>query len=103
MPTTLRFTVREASVVTFTGEQVLKGRKRGNRCVAGARKGKACTLYKKVAGSLRVNAKAGADTVSFTGKLGTKKLERGTFRLTAIAIDAAGNRSRPQTVAVTVR
>jgi len=54
-------------------------------------------------GTLRVNAKAGAVTVAFAGRLGTKALKAGTFRLTAVAIDAAGNRSRPLTVNVTVR
>ena len=82
----------------------LKGRKAGKRCVAGGKqRPSACTLYKRVAGSLRVNARAGANTVSFAAKLGTKKLGAGTFRLTAVAIDAAGNRSKPQAVKLTVR
>jgi hypothetical protein len=102
-PATLRFTDSEASTVTFTGEQALKGRKKGKKCVTGGKKGKACTNYKKLGGSLRINAKAGANTVTFAAKLGTKKLKAGTYRLTAIAIDAAGNRSKPITVVVTVR
>jgi CSLREA domain-containing protein len=102
-PATLSFTVSEASTVTFTGELSHKGRKSGKRCVAGRKKGKSCVIYKKVGGSLRVNAKAGTQKVLFAGTLGAKKLGAGTYRLTAIAIDAAGNRSKPATVIVTVR
>ena len=67
------------------------------------KKAKACTLLKHLSGTLRVNAKAGANTVSFAAQLGTKKLGAGTYRLTAVAIDAAGNKSKPLTVTVTVR
>ncbi len=103
-PAKLGFTVSETSVVTFTGELVVKGHKSGKKCVAPAKKkAKACTLYTKLGGALRVNAKAGANTVSFAAKLGTKKLGPGTYRLTAVAIDAAGNRSKPSTVTVTVK
>jgi hypothetical protein len=103
-PATLRFTVSETSVVTFTGELVVKGHKSGKKCVAGTKKkAKACTLYKKVSGALRVNAKAGGNTLSFAAKLGTKKLGAGSYRLTAVAIDAAGNQSKPVAVTVTVR
>jgi hypothetical protein len=99
----LSFTVSEASTVTVTGEQVLKGRKSGKRCLAGGRKGKTCIAYKKLAGALRVNAKAGANALTFAAKLGTKKLGAGTFRLTIVAFDAAGNRSKAATVTVKVR
>ncbi|MCW2995408.1 MAG: repeat protein, partial [Conexibacter sp.] len=100
---TLRFSLSEAATVTFTGEQVLAGRTSGKRCVAGRKTGKACITYKKLGGSLRVNGKAGSGTASFAAKLGTKKLGAGRYRLTAVAIDAAGNRSAPVTIVVTVR
>ncbi|WP_445150185.1 hypothetical protein [Baekduia sp. Peel2402] len=99
----LTFTASEASTVTITGEQVLKGRKSGARCVAGRKTGKACVTYKKLAGALRVSAKTGANSLTFAAKLGSKKLGAGTFRLTVVAFDAAGNRSKAATVTVTVR
>ncbi len=103
-PATISFTVSEASTVTFTGEQSVKGHKVGKKCVAGTKKkAKACTLLKKLSGSLRVNAKAGTNTLTFAAKLGTKKLGAGVYQLTAVAIDAAGNKSKPLTVKVTVR
>jgi hypothetical protein len=101
--TKLSFTVSEASTVTVTGEQVLKGRKSGKRCLVGRKTGKACITYKKLAGALRVSAKAGANSITFAAKLGTKKLGAGTFRLTLVAFDAAGNRSKAVTVQVRVR
>jgi CSLREA domain-containing protein len=101
--TKLSFTVSEASTVTVTGEQVLKGRKSGKRCLVGRKTGKACTTYKKLSGALRVSAKAGANSLTFAAKLGTKKLGAGTFRLTLVAFDAAGNRSKAVTVQVRVR
>jgi CSLREA domain-containing protein len=100
---TLRFTVSEASTVTFTAERVQKGRLNGKRCIAGRTKGKACTAYTKLTGALRVNAKKGAGTAAFVGRLGSKTLAAGSYRLTGVAIDAAGNRSKAGTVMVTVR
>jgi CSLREA domain-containing protein len=99
----LSFTLSEAATVTVTGEQVRKGRMSGRRCVAGRRTGKACITYKKVAGALRVSAKAGANSLTFAAKLGTRRLGAGTFRLTIVAFDAAGNRSKAATVTVRVR
>ena len=70
----------------------VKGHKAGKKCLASAKKkAKACTLYKTVSGALRVNAKTGANTLSFAAKLGTKKLGAGGSRLTAVAIDTAGD------------
>jgi hypothetical protein len=37
------------------------------------------------------------------GPLGTRRLKPGRYRLTAIAIDAAGNRSNPARVTISVR
>jgi CSLREA domain-containing protein len=100
---TLRFTVSEASVVTFTAEQALRGRRVGKRCLTARRHGAPCTLYKRVGGSLRVNAKRGTNSVTFTARLGARKLKAGRYRLTAVAIDAAGNRSKPLRITITVR
>ncbi|MBJ7472394.1 MAG: hypothetical protein JHD16_13895 [Solirubrobacteraceae bacterium] len=103
VPAKLSFTVSEASVITFTGERASKGRTAGKRCVAGGKKGKRCTAYKPVKGALRIDARAGAGKLDFAGRLGATKLGAGTYRLTAVAIDPAGNRSAPAAVTVTVR
>jgi hypothetical protein len=100
---TLRFTVSESSLVTFTAELVLPGRRAGRHCVAGRRHGKACTVYKPIPGNVRVDATAGQNTVTFSGRLGAHKLKPGRYRLIAIAIDPAGNISAPARVTITVR
>jgi hypothetical protein len=99
----LRFTVSEPSLVTFTAELVLLGRRSGKHCIAGRRHGKACTAYKKIAGSLRCDATSGKNTVMFSGRLSTRMLKPGRCRLTAIAIDTSGNISNPARVTITVR
>jgi hypothetical protein len=100
---TLRFTVSEPSLVTFTAELAPPGRRSGKHCVPGRRHGKACRVYKRIGGSLRFDARPGQNTVTFSGRLGTRRLKPGRYRLTAIAIDAAGNRSNPARVTITVR
>jgi CSLREA domain-containing protein len=100
---TLRFTVSEPSLVTFTAVLVLPGHRAGKHCVAGRGHGRACTVYEKLAGSLRVDATPGQNTVAFSGRLAGRRLKPGRYRLTAVAIDAAGNRSNPARVTITVR
>jgi hypothetical protein len=100
---TLRFTLSEPSVVTFTAKLVLPGRRSGKHCLVGRRHGKACTVYKKISGSLSLDASPGQNTVTFSGRLGTRTLKPGRYRLTAIAIDPAGNHSNPAGVTITVR
>ena len=75
----LRLTLSEAATLSLTFER---------------RSGKG---YKKVAGVVTLKAKAGAAGVRFTGALSAKKrLTPGVYRLTIVATDAAGNRSKPK-------
>ena len=46
----------------------------------------------------RTASEAGAHSVAFTGRIGAKPLARAAYRLTVIAIDASGNRSRAKRV-----
>jgi hypothetical protein len=80
---------------------VATGHSKGSRCLPSVRKGKRCTAYTKVAGTLTATAKAGTDAIAFTGKLGAKRLAKGRYRLTLVA--RSGTRtSAPATVVVTV-
>jgi hypothetical protein len=45
------------------------------------------------AAKLVVTCKAGANRVAFKGRVGKKRLKRGTYRVVVTAVDAAGNRS----------
>jgi PKD repeat protein len=74
----VRFTVSEAANVVLTFE-----RRSGRR-------------WRKVRGSVRVTARIGANRVRLTGRLSRRnRLKAGVHRLTLVATDAAGNRSRP--------
>jgi len=103
--TTLTFTLTEAARVTFTFERVLSGRRIGTACRApnaGNRRRRACKRFVKVKGSLSSAGALGANTVRFTGRVGGRLLARGSYRVTVIAIDAAGNRSASKRLTLTV-
>ena len=61
-------------------------------------KGKArCTLVKNLSGSFRHVAKPGANSFKFSGRVDNRKLSPGRYRLTAVAVDEAKQRSAPAT------
>jgi Tol biopolymer transport system component len=93
----IRFTLSEAASVSLRIELKGKGRKKGSRCVTKRRTGKRCTLYKAKV-TLKRSGKAGVNTVAFNGRAGKKKLAKGSYRITATAVDAAGNRAKKKTV-----
>lgn len=91
--TTFSYTLSEPATVTFTIERVLGGRRSGSRCVTATkrnRKAKACKRYKK-SGTLTRTGRQGASTLAFTGRIGRKALARGSYRITLVARDPAGN------------
>jgi hypothetical protein len=102
--TTLKYGVSEAATVTLTFERATQGRRAGSRCVkatARNRKAKRCTLY-VAAGTLTRNSPVGVSTLQFTGRIGRKALRVGAYRITAVATDAAGNKSSGRQVSVKV-
>ena len=74
-----------------------KGRKKGKKCLAKRSTGKRCTLY-KAKGTLKRTGKSGANSVTFSGRIGKKKLAKGRYRITATATDTAGNKAKKKTV-----
>ena len=54
-----------------------------------------CTFYKKD-GMLTRSGIKGTNKVSFSGRIGKRKLARGSYRLVATAKDSAGNASNPK-------
>ena len=81
------------------------GRKVGKRCrpvTRSNRRKKHCTLVTPVRGSFRHRAAAGSNSFTFTGRLGGKSLKPGSYRLTAVARDPAGNVSRALTKPFTI-
>jgi hypothetical protein len=106
--TTFRFSVSEASTMTFLIERRTKGRKVGSKCRRATRKlrkRKACVRYVKVKSFSRA-AKAGLNRVAFSGRYRlrgkTRRLTPARYRLTLRAKDLAGNSSAPSRIAFRV-
>jgi Tol biopolymer transport system component len=85
--TVLRFTSSEASKLSVVVERV-QARRRGRRT-------------RKVA-TLTRTIKVGPGRISFTGRLGKRRLAPGTYRLTLTARDSAGNVSKPVSLRLTI-
>jgi len=83
----------QAATTTFTVLLPLAGRMQGKSCKKPGRSnkhGRDCTLYKPL-GSFTHTDVAGANSLHFSGRLHAKKLAKGSYRLQAVAHDAAGN------------
>lgn len=95
--TTVVYKLSEPATTTFTIEQGTVGHKNAGRCRAGApRRGqKRCTRYTPRRGSIVRTGDAGLSSFRFMGRLRGKSLERGRYRLIALAVDSAGNKSTP--------
>jgi DNA-binding beta-propeller fold protein YncE len=92
----VRYALSEPAATTFTVEKKTVGRRSGRRCVKATRrnrKAKRCTLYARQRGSFTRQGAAGANSFKFSGRLRNRKLAVGTYRLVAVATDAAGNKS----------
>jgi hypothetical protein len=106
--TTVRYSLSEAATVRLTVERALTGRRvkrKGRRlCVTpkrSLRHKRRCTRYKR-AGTLKRRGRAGSNRVAFSGRIGSKALKPGRYRLSVVATDAAGNRSARRRVAFQV-
>jgi hypothetical protein len=77
--------------------RILTGRRRGRTCSAKATVGRICKRY-KAAGAMTRQRPVSSGSVRFSGRLGRKALKTGRYRLTVVAIDAAGNRSRSRQI-----
>jgi hypothetical protein len=95
--TTISFRLSEPARIALTFERKLPGRRSHGRCVKprkGARSN--CTRYVRVSGGLTAQAKAGTNSIAFSGRLSSKRLlAAGSYRLTLLAKDPAGNWSAP--------
>ncbi|MEA2473457.1 MAG: hypothetical protein QOE06_1372, partial [Thermoleophilaceae bacterium] len=97
--TALRFTLSEAARVVFTIQRASVGRTVGTSCVKATKanaKKKHCRLLTP-AGRFAANAVAGANTKTFSGRIGKRSLTPGSYRFVLVATDAAGNASKPVT------
>ena len=102
--TTFRLTLSEAAVVMFTIQRRTSGRRVSGVCkprtAANARR-PVCVRY-VAAGKLTKSLLAGAVKVAFSGKIGTRALVPGTYRVLVQAKDPAGQLSTTVTKVFTV-
>lgn len=99
----LALRVSETARVTVRFARLVGGRIQSRRCVREGRRGGAvrrCTVAVP-AGSVTLRAQ-GALSVPFDGRLASRLLTPGRYRITATATDAAGNVSRPRTTTFTL-
>ncbi|MDA0160006.1 hypothetical protein OM076_07020 [Solirubrobacter ginsenosidimutans] len=102
--TALRLTLSEAATARLAIERALPGRRTGRACRRASRATAhraRCTRY-VAAGALTRRLGAGAARIALSGRLGSKPLRPGRYRLVVSARDAAGNASAPATLAFTV-
>jgi uncharacterized delta-60 repeat protein len=93
---TVRYTASEPVTAIFKVERATTGRRVGRRCVKATRRNRArrkCTRYVRVRGSFTHQGAAGRNTFKFSGRVGGRKLAVGSYRLVAVAEDAADNKS----------
>jgi PKD repeat protein len=94
--TVIRLTLSEAASVRIVIQREATGRRSGKRCVKATRanrKHKRCTQLISV-GTLTRAGKSGRSTIAFSGRLGSKALAPGRYRLSTVATDAAKNASK---------
>ncbi|MDO8188601.1 hypothetical protein Q5424_17305 [Conexibacter sp. JD483] len=96
------FTLSEAATIKIAITRRATGRRRGARCVAPRRgRGRRCTRTLTVM-RLSRSARRGSVRIAFRGRAGRTTLAPGRYRAALVARDAAGNASRPVTLAFTV-
>jgi hypothetical protein len=96
--TKFRYSLSEAARAVFTVERPAAGRKVGRTCRKPTRKNRKrhrCTRYRRVARFANAST-AGPTVKRFSGRIGRASLKRGKYRVTLVATDAAGNRSKPK-------
>jgi hypothetical protein len=95
----LSFSLSEAASVQVVLERRVKGRRVGSRCSTSARTGKRCTVFRRAL-TMKSAGAQGANKLRLPSSI--RRLPRGTYRLTLVATDAAGNKSAARRVTLTI-
>jgi hypothetical protein len=101
--TKLTYKLSEPALLTLSFERRVAGRKSGRRCVAGRTKGKSCTAWKAVKSKLTLIGKAGSNSARLRYLDDGNELPAGPYRMSVLAYDASGNRSKPVEATFSVR
>ena len=95
------FSLSEAATLKISFTRLIPGRKVGGKCKEKAKRGKKCTIAKSL-GSLSIPARRARTASAFSGKLKGKKLPAGSYKVSVVAVDAAGNKAKVKTLALKV-
>jgi hypothetical protein len=98
--TTFRYTLSEAATVKISIYQRLPGRVRAGICVPATKKLRYASKCTRIAarGTLTRTSHAGANEVAFSGRIGAKPLNPGTYQATLVDTDTTSHTSRAQTL-----
>ncbi|HTD08588.1 MAG TPA: PKD domain-containing protein [Solirubrobacteraceae bacterium] len=104
--TSLRFTLSETAKLKVVFERSAAGLRHGKRCVAPSAKlirahAKRCTRTLRIGTLTRAAVPAGSDSLSFSGRIGTRPLAPGSYKAVLTA-SAGGLSSTPVTLSLTV-
>ncbi len=104
--TSFHFTLSETAKVRIVLTRIAAGLRSGKRCLAPSAKlrrhhAKRCTRSLGAGTLTRANERAGADSIAFSGRVGTKALTPGSYRATLVAF-AGGLTSSPTALSFTV-
>jgi hypothetical protein len=91
---TVRYRLSEAATLSLTVQRRVRGRREGNRCLTRRRKGRRCFRYNRLPGRFQQAGLNGTNSFRFSGRLNSKPLKPGRYRLVGIPRDAAGNSGR---------
>ncbi len=94
----MTFRLDDSATVTFSVQRARSGRVINGRCRRDSRSRRnamRCAIWSTVSGSFRVRGTRGANRLTFTGRIGGRKLDPGRYRLVASARDAAVSHGRP--------
>jgi hypothetical protein len=104
--TSFRFRLSALASVQLTITHSAKGLRRGRSCVVPTKKltrahAKSCTRTLTVGALTRANMRAGADAIPFSGRIGSRPLRPGAYRV-VLSASNAGGRSPPVPLSFTV-
>jgi hypothetical protein len=98
--TKIAFRLSETARIRLAFARLLPGRRRGTRCVPALATGRRCSAARS-RGSVTLRAQ-GRQSVTFDGRVTAGLLAPGRYRITATAVDLAGNPSRVVTASFTL-
>ena len=105
--TTFRFKLSEGAKVQIVFTRTAPGLRSAGRCVAPTpklkhRHARHCTRTITVGKLTRAHERQGADSIAFSGRIGTRPLPPRAYRAKLTATNAEGRASAPSTLALTV-